>query len=117
MLIESFLTATASSPAWDSAATVNRDVNKTVGWLEKEYAKHALWVILVGLVVLILIQFVLGPFLWNNVLRKLLPRLGLGHAAWYDVFALHILLILLVPAIQPAAWVSMKRSGLVVSPK
>jgi hypothetical protein len=120
MLIESFLNATSSSttsspPPWYSNLALKGDAAAAVGWLEKEYAKNALWVILVGLVILILIQFVLGPFLWNNVLRKLFPRMGLGSAAWYDVFALHILLALLIPAIQPAAWLSPKHPGLSVA--
>lgn len=117
MLIESFLNATSnsSSQSYYNEAGVNSDVSRIASWLDKEYAKNALWVILVGLIILILIQFVLGPFLWNNVLRKLFPRMGLGSAAWYDVFALHLLIALIVPAIQPAAWISPKHPGLSVA--
>lgn len=107
MLIESFMNAVSNSHSnWQSSSAVKKDVSNVMGDIKKAYAKDAVWFILVGLILLILIQFVLGPFLWNNVLRKLFPRVGLGPAAWYDVFALHILLALIIPVIQPAAWVS-----------
>jgi hypothetical protein len=112
MLVESFFNATKSDV---SASAVDKDYQDVVNWWKKVYSKDALWVILVGLVLLILIQFVLGPFLWNNVLRKLFPRAGLGSAAWYDVFLLHIIIAIILPAIQPASWVS--TSNPIIIPK
>jgi hypothetical protein len=114
MLIESFINAVSHSN-WQSATAVNQDAHTIITDVKTAYAKDAVWIILIGLILLILIQFVLGPFLWNNVLRKLFPRVGLGPAAWYDVFALHMLLALIVPVIQPAAWLSTNSLGFNVS--
>lgn len=110
MLIESFISATQNVNASDnSPRAIYNDIRQ-------DFARISLWAILVGLLLLILIQFVLGPFLWNKVLRKLFPRLGLAQAAWYDVFALHILLALIIPAIQPASWVSNSSSPNIAVP-
>ena len=64
MLVESFFNATkstsypssSSSSSDVSAAAVDKDYQDVVNWWKKVYSKDALWVILVGLVVLILIQ-------------------------------------------------------------
>ena len=53
--------------------------------LEREIAKASLRLALI-----------LGPWLWNNVLRRLVP--GLGRARWYDILLLAILFAIVVPA-------------------
>jgi len=64
--------------------------------LEREIAKASLRVALIALVVFVLLALVLGPWLWNNVLRRLVP--GLGRSRWYDILLLAILFAIVVPA-------------------
>ena len=63
--------------------------------LEREIAKASLRVALIALVVFVLLALVLGPWLWNNVLKRLVP--GVGIARWYDILLLAILLAIIVP--------------------
>ena len=51
---------------------------------------------LIVLVVYILILFVLAPWLWNNVLCRLVPVMK--KSEWYDMFLLALLLSILLPA-------------------
>lgn len=51
---------------------------------------------LIVLVVYILILFVLAPWLWNNILCRLVPVLK--KSEWYDMFLLALLLSILLPA-------------------
>ena len=48
------------------------------------------------LVIYILILFVLAPWLWNNVLCKLVP--AVKKSQWYDMFLLAVLLAILLPS-------------------
>ncbi len=48
---------------------------------------------LLVLVLMLLINFVLGPWLWNNVLTRLVG--GLKKAEWYDTVLLNLLFSLL----------------------
>ena len=50
---------------------------------------------LLVLVVYVLILFVLAPWLWNNVLCKLVP--AVKKSQWYDMFLLALLLAILLP--------------------
>jgi len=50
--------------------------------------------LLVALVVVVLLHFVLGPYLWNNVLIRLVP--AIKPARWSDTFLLSMLLSLLL---------------------
>ena len=50
---------------------------------------------LLVLVLMLIINFVLGPWLWNNVLKRLVP--SVGRARWYDTVALALLLGLIIP--------------------
>ena len=52
---------------------------------------NALVVLAIGLVLLL----VVGPWLWNTVVRHLVP--GVKSARWYDVLGLSVLLSLVVP--------------------
>jgi hypothetical protein len=49
---------------------------------------------LLVLVLMLLINFVLGPWLWNNVLCRLVG--GLKKAEWYDTVLLNLLFSLLL---------------------
>ena len=48
---------------------------------------------LLVLVLMLLINFVVGPWLWNNVLTRLVG--GLKKAQWYDTVLLNLLFSLL----------------------
>ena len=87
MLVESFK---------NIAIRNNSNVNNT----EKAAAEGALVGTLVVILVFVVFQFVLGPWLWNNVLRRLLPALGLAKANWYDIFLFHIALSLILPQLK-----------------
>ena len=63
--------------------------------MERELAKASLMAGLIALVVFVLLALVLGPWLWNNVLKRLVP--GVGRARWYDILLLAILLAIIVP--------------------
>ena len=51
--------------------------------------------VLVAVVVVLVLNLVVGPFLWNEVVRKLFP--ACGKARWFDTVALAILLSLVIP--------------------
>ena len=51
--------------------------------------------VLVALVLVLVVNLVVGPFLWNEVMRKLVP--ACGKARWYDTVALSVLLSLVLP--------------------
>ena len=57
--------------------------------------RNTLMASLVVLVVVLVVNFMLGPFLWNEVMVKLVP--ACGKARWYDTVALSILLSLILP--------------------
>lgn len=51
--------------------------------------------LVIGIIVVLVLNLLVGPWLWNNILRRLLPMLG--KARWYDTVALALLLGLIVP--------------------
>lgn len=63
--------------------------------LEKEKARKDLSMAIAVLVVYIILMLVVGPWLWNNVLRRLVP--AVGKAKWYDIVLLAILVGLVAP--------------------
>jgi predicted Kef-type K+ transport protein len=63
--------------------------------LEKEKARKDLTTAIAVLVVYIILMLVVGPWLWNNVLRRLVP--AVGKAKWYDIVLLAILVGLVAP--------------------
>ena len=69
--------------------------NNKVNLEAAENGKLSLASILVGVLIVLVINILVGPYLWNNVLRRLVPNLG--KARWFDTIALAILLGLLVP--------------------
>lgn len=59
---------------------------------ESKKAKVAMMTKLGVVTMFVLVNLVLGPWLWNNVLRRLVP--ALGKAQWYDTVLLSVLLSL-----------------------
>jgi len=51
--------------------------------------------LLVSVLVMVLLNILIGPFLWNNVFRSLVP--GARKARWFDTLALAVLFALVVP--------------------
>ena len=62
---------------------------------EKVSSQNKLVALVISLVIFALVNLVVGPFLWNEVARKLMPFCG--KARWFDTVALSLLLALLVP--------------------
>ena len=58
-----------------------------------ETFKNVVGTCLLVLVLMLLINFVVGPWLWNNVLTRLVG--GLKKAQWYDTVLLNLLFSLL----------------------
>ena len=59
---------------------------------ESKKAKVAMLAKLGVVTMFVLVNLVLGPWLWNNVLRRLVP--AVGKAQWYDTVLLSVLLSL-----------------------
>lgn len=70
---------------------------KGAGEVEKDVATNSLVLCIVALILFIILQFFIGPWLWNNVLRRLIPALKLGPARWYDIVLLNLILTLILP--------------------
>ena len=51
--------------------------------------------LLISIVFVLVLNLLVGPWLWNNVLRRLIP--GAGRAQWYDTVALALLFGLIIP--------------------
>ena len=49
-----------------------------------------------SLLLVIVLNGLFGEYLWNNVLKRLVPVVG--KARWYDTLALQLLLILIIPS-------------------
>ena len=63
--------------------------------MERELARASLMAGLIALIIFVLFALVLAPWLWNNVLRRLVP--GLGRSRWYDMLLLAILVSIVIP--------------------
>ena len=75
----------------ENAIKSNNNVNMEVS----ENSKINLCSLVLGLLFVVLLTLVVGPWLWNNVARRLVP--SLGKARWYDILLLAILVGLIVP--------------------
>ena len=69
--------------------------NNVVNVDEADKSRITLVSLLVALLIVLVLNLVLGPWLWNNVVRSLVP--GLGKARWFDTVALSVLLSLVIP--------------------
>ena len=71
------------------------NMNNAPSNTDKVSNQNKLVALLISLVIFALVNLVLGPFLWNEVARKLMPFFG--KARWFDTLALSLLIGLLVP--------------------
>ena len=55
---------------------------------------RAISLLLVSLVLYLLLILLVGPWLWNKVLRRLVPNVG--NARWYDILALSVLIYIIL---------------------
>jgi len=62
---------------------------------DAEQAKVTLTSLAIAVLLMLLLNIIVGPFLWNNVLRRLIPTLRV--ARWYETVALAILFGLIIP--------------------
>jgi len=69
--------------------------NNVVNLDEAEKGKISLASILLGILIVLVLNLLVGPWLWNNILKRLVPMVG--KARWYDTVALGILFALLLP--------------------
>tara|TARA_X000000950_G_C13590359_1_gene527085 strand:- start:139 stop:402 length:264 start_codon:yes stop_codon:yes gene_type:complete len=70
--------------------------NNVVNLQEAQQGKITLASLLVGLLIVLVLNLLVGPWLWNNILKRLVP--SLKSARWYDTVALGILFALIIPA-------------------
>jgi len=67
--------------------------NNSVDLQQANKSKISLVSLVVALLIILVINLLLGPWLWNNVLKRLVPVVG--KARWYDTVLLSVLLGLL----------------------
>jgi len=72
--------------------TIRRNNSNVV---DAEQAKVSLTSLVIAMLLMLLLNIVVGPFLWNNVLRRLVPSLKV--ARWYETVALALLFGLIIP--------------------
>ncbi len=72
--------------------TIRRNNSNVV---DSEQAKVSLTSLAIAVLLMLLLNIVVGPYLWNNVLRRLVPSLKV--ARWYETVALAILFGLIIP--------------------
>jgi len=68
--------------------------NNTVGEVSSGHKNNVLLMVVVLLLQLVL-NALIGQFLWNESLVKLIP--ALSKARWWDTLALSVLLLLVLP--------------------
>jgi hypothetical protein len=69
--------------------------NNTLSDSEKTVARNQVLAMLLAVLFMLLLNFIFGPWLWNNILKRLVPMLG--TARWYDTVAVAILFALIIP--------------------
>ena len=62
---------------------------------DAEQAKVTLTSLVIAMLLMLLLNIVVGPFLWNNVFRSLVP--AARKARWFDTLGLAVLFALIVP--------------------
>ena len=62
---------------------------------EARQGRALLTAVLISVLIMLLLNILVGPYLWNNVLSRLVP--GLSKARWYDTLAIAVLFALIVP--------------------
>lgn len=69
--------------------------NNAVDVKEAKDSRTILVALLVSVLVMLLLNIIVGPFLWNNVFRSLVP--GARKARWFDTLGLAVLFALIIP--------------------
>lgn len=69
--------------------------NNVVNHDEAQNGKVSLASLLLGILIVLVLNLLVGPWLWNNILKRLVPVVS--KARWYDTVALGILLGLILP--------------------
>jgi hypothetical protein len=69
--------------------------NNVVNHDEAQNGKVSLASLLLGVLIVLVLNLLVGPWLWNNILKRLVPFVT--KARWYDTVALGILLGLILP--------------------
>lgn len=69
--------------------------NNAVDVRDAKESRVVLIALLVSVLIIVLLNIVVGPFLWNNVFRSLVPVAR--KARWFDTLGLAVLLALIVP--------------------
>ncbi len=62
---------------------------------EAKQGRAILVALVISVLIMILLNVLVGPLLWNKVFSRLVP--GLGKARWYDTLALAVLFALIIP--------------------
>lgn len=62
---------------------------------QKNHGRNQLVAALIAILVFAIVNLLLGPFLWNEVMRKLFPMCK--KARWFDTVALGLLFSLILP--------------------
>ena len=69
--------------------------NNVVNHDEAQNGKVSLASLLLGVLIVLVLNLLVGPWLWNNILKRLVPVVG--KAKWYDTVALALLFGLIIP--------------------
>lgn len=69
--------------------------NSLIDQRQKEITDTQMVALVVGLLVTVLLNALIGQYLWNNVVTKLFS--GANKARWYDTLALQLMLALVMP--------------------
>jgi len=69
--------------------------NNVVNVDEAQNGKVSLASLLLGVLIVLVLNLLVGPWLWNNILKRLVPFVT--KARWYDTVALGVLLGLILP--------------------
>ena len=69
--------------------------NNNVDMEKAEAGKLSVMSLLLGVLIILVLNLLVGPWLWNNIVKRLVPVVG--RARWYDTVALAILLGLILP--------------------
>tara|TARA_B110000967_G_C18680476_1_gene457777 strand:+ start:495 stop:758 length:264 start_codon:yes stop_codon:yes gene_type:complete len=69
--------------------------NNVVNIDEAQNGKVSLASLLLGVLIVLVLNLLVGPWLWNNILKRLVPFVT--KARWYDTVALGVLLGLILP--------------------
>ena len=71
------------------------NMNNGVTNQQKNEGRNQLVAALIAILVFAIVNLLLGPFLWNEVMRKLFP--AFKKARWFDTVALGLLVSLILP--------------------